>query len=375
MEMLDDSYFGNTVLQWGTAALILVVTTFVLRTVQHVLHKRVEAFSRRTETYWDDVLAAAIAQTKLLFILIAAIAISASFLSIPARVRTTISSVFVISLLMQAGLWCTALIAVLLDVNRKRAMEKNLAAVTTINVMALAAKVVLWAIVVLLALDNVGVNVTGLIAGLGIGGVAIALALQKILSDLFASLSIVFDKPFVNGDFLIIDNYMGNVEHIGLKTTRFRSLSGEQLVFSNSDLLNSRIRNYGRMFERRVVFKIGVTYQTPREKLTIIPGIIREAIEARENTRFDRAHFMEFGDYALVFETVYYVLSPDYNSYMDIQQAAYFAIHERFEAEGIEFAFPTQTVFVSKTAEPDAPVERNDVKTERRASGLPHRPN
>jgi small-conductance mechanosensitive channel len=364
MEMLDDSYLGNTVLQWGTAAVVLVVTVFVMRTVQHVLYKRVEAFSRKTTTYWDDVLAAAIAQTKLIFIFIAAIAASTYFLELPGRIRTTISSAFVISLLMQAGLWGVALIAVIVDANRKRAMEKNLAAVTTINVIALAAKVVLWAIVILLALDNVGVNVTGLIAGLGIGGVAIALALQKILSDLFASLSIVFDKPFVNGDFLIIDDYMGSVEHIGLKTTRFRSLSGEQLVFSNSDLLNSRIRNYGRMFERRVVFKIGVTYQTPRAKLTIIPGIIQEAIEAQQNTRFDRAHFMEFGDYALVYETVYFVLSSDYNSYMDIQQSIYFTIHERFEAEGIDFAFPTQTVFISKAGQPDEP-ERNEKILER----------
>lgn len=228
-------------------------------------------------------------------------------------------------------------------------MEENPAAVSTINVIALASKIVLWSTVILLGLDNLGINVTALVAGLGIGGVAVALALQNILGDLFASLSIVFDKPFINKDFLIVGDLMGSVEHIGLKTTRIRSLSGEQLIFSNSDLLNSRIRNYGRMFERRVVFSIGVTYQTPREKLKFLPEIIRKAIETKSKTRFDRCHFMKYGDYALMFETVFYVLSPDYNIYMDIQQAIYFEIHERFEQEQIEFAYPTQKIFVTQS--------------------------
>jgi small-conductance mechanosensitive channel len=141
---------------------------------------------------------------------------------------------------------------------------------------------------------------------------------------------------------------MGSVEHIGLKTTRLRSLSGEQLVFSNTDLLGSRIRNYGRMYERRVVFKLGVTYQTPREKLSQIPTIIREAIEEQDNTRFDRSHFQAYGDFSLNFESVYYIASPDYNLYMDIQQAVNLKIHERFEQESIEFAYPTQTLFVTR---------------------------
>jgi small-conductance mechanosensitive channel len=175
----------------------------------------------------------------------------------------------------------------------------------------------------------------------------VALAVQNILGDLFASLSIVLDKPFVIGDFLIIGDLMGSVEHVGLKTTRVRSLSGEQLIFSNADLLKSRIRNYGRMYERRVVFRIGVTYETPRAKLKSIPGIIREVIEGRDNARFDRSHFMEYADYSLNFETVYYVLSPDYNVYMDIQQDIYFQLHERLEQEEIEFAYPTQKLFLA----------------------------
>ncbi len=203
--------------------------------------------------------------------------------------------------------------------------------------------------ILLLVLDNLGVNITALVAGLGVGGIAVALAMQTILGDLFASLSIVLDKPFVVGDFLIIGDLLGSVEYVGLKTTRLRSLSGEQLVFSNSDLLGSRIRNYGRMYERRVQFNIGVTYQTPRDRLVKIPQIIREAVEQQSDTRFDRSHFKEYGDFSLVFESVYYVMGPDYNKYMDIQQAINLHIHERFEQQGIEFAYPTQTLFVQQT--------------------------
>jgi small-conductance mechanosensitive channel len=199
---------------------------------------------------------------------------------------------------------------------------------------------------VLLALDNMGVNITGLVAGLGIGGIAVALALQNILGDLFASLSIILDKPFVIGDFIVVDQLMGTVEHVGLKTTRIRSLSGEQVIFSNAGLLQSRIRNFKRMAERRVVFTVGVTYQTPYEKLARISALLREAVELQQGVRFDRAHFKEYGDFALVYEIVYFVTSPDYNKYMDIQQAINFEIYRRFQQEGLEFAYPTQTLFV-----------------------------
>jgi small-conductance mechanosensitive channel len=172
--------------------------------------------------------------------------------------------------------------------------------------------------------------------------------MQTILGDLFSSLSIVLDKPFVIGDFLIVDEMLGTVEYVGLKTTRLRSLSGEQLVFSNSDLLNSRIRNFGRMYERRVPFTIGVTYQTPLAKLEIIPQIIRDAINAQNNTRMDRSNFKSHGDFALLFESVYYVKVPDYNEYMNIQEAINLYIHKRFEEEGIDFAYPTQTLYLKQ---------------------------
>ena len=199
-------------------------------------------------------------------------------------------------------------------------------------------------VLVLTALGTLGVAVSPFVASLGIGGVAVALALQNVLGDLFASLSIVFDKPFVVGDSVAVDDFSGTVEYVGLKTTRIRSISGEQLVFANSDLLASRLRNYGRMRERRVIFTIGVTYGTPSEALRAIPRYLREAIERLDNTRFDRSHLKEFGDSSIDFETVYHMVVPDYNAYMDTQEQISLALYERFEAQGIDFAFPTRTV-------------------------------
>jgi len=347
-DKLNQTILNNSLLQWSIAVAAFLVTVFLLRIIQHLSGRRLAAFAARTDTPWDDTLAALIGRTQLLFLIVISIFIASLFLKLPDRIHAVLSSLLVIAWLIQAGIWGITLIATVMEGYRKRALEKNRAAVTTINLIGLVTRIVLWSFIALLVLDNLGVNVTALVAGLGIGGVAVALALQNILGDLFASLSITFDKPFIIGDFLVIDEHMGSVENVGLKTTRVRSLSGEQLVFSNSDLLKSRIHNYGRMFERRVVFSLGVTYETPREKLRHIPEIIREAVVAESNTRFDRSHFMKYGDYALMFETVYYVLSPDYNIYMDIQQAIYFAIHERFEQEGIEFAYPTQKLFVHK---------------------------
>jgi small-conductance mechanosensitive channel len=201
-------------------------------------------------------------------------------------------------------------------------------------------------------LDNLGYNVSALLAGLGIGGIAVALALQNVLGDLFASLSITLDKPFVTGDFIIVGDLLGTVSHVGLKTTRVTSLSGEQLVFSNSDLLSSRIRNFKRMSERRVVFSFGVLYQTPVSQLEEIPAIVREIVESTDTTRFDRAHFKEFGDSAYLYEVVYYVREPDYNLYMDRQQQINLELCRRFEERGIEFAYPTRTLHLASDTGP-----------------------
>jgi len=209
-------------------------------------------------------------------------------------------------------------------------------------------RVVFWTIAILIILDNFGVKISTLIAGLGIGGVAIALATQAILKDLFSYFIIFFDRPFEIGDFIIVGDYMGTVDHIGIKTTRLLSLGGEQIVFSNTDLTDSRVRNYKRMAKRRVVFKLGVIYQTTSQQLKEIPTFIENIIKNVHDTIFDRAHFFSYNDFSLDFEIVYYVVGNDYNKYMDIQQEINLKIKEEFERRKIEFAYPTQTVFLTK---------------------------
>jgi small-conductance mechanosensitive channel len=354
MEFLNIVMLGNSVRQWLVAAVVATAVVLLLRAVAAVLVTRIAALSRRTTTEWDDIIAGALAKTKFLFLLALGVFAGTHALTLSGRARGALDSIVVVALLIQSGLWAGFVLSRWLESYREREMQEDPATATTVSALGFVGKIALWAAILLLALDNVGVDITTLVAGLGIGGVAVALALQSILGDLFASLSIVLDKPFVLGDFLIVGEHLGNVEHIGLKTTRVRSLWGEQLIFSNSDLLNSRIRNFGRMYERRIVFPLGVTYQTPRDKLTRIPGIVREAVEAQEKTRFDRSHFKTYGDFSLHFETVYYVTVPDFNTYMDVQQAINLRIHERFEQEGIEFAYPTQTLFLVKQ---DAPAD------------------
>jgi small-conductance mechanosensitive channel len=211
---------------------------------------------------------------------------------------------------------------------------------------------------VLLAMENLGIDVTAMIAGLGVGGIAVALAVQNILGDLFGSLSIVLDKPFVVGDFIIVGDKLGTVEKIGLKTTRLRALSGEQLIFSNMDLLSSRIQNFKRMSERRVLFSFGVEHSTPIEQVQRIPGIIREAIESQERTRFDRAHFFKFGESSLDFEAVYFMLVPDYNSFMDVQQKVNFELLRRLKADGVVFAQPVRKLHLMSVPEVGAGRDR-----------------
>lgn len=210
----------------------------------------------------------------------------------------------------------------------------------------IGARVAVVTLGAILFLQSLGLDVGTLVAGLGIGGLAVALALQSVLGDLFASVAIAMDKPFLIGDFIVFGNFAGTVESVGLKTTRVRSLTGEQLILSNADLVKSTLRNFKRMQERRVVFSVGLVYQTLQDTLERIPRILREIVESTPNTRFDRAHFIRFGDSALEFEIVYWVSSPDYNIYMDAQQKIHLEIVKRFAAEGIEFAYPTRTIFV-----------------------------
>ena len=354
MELLDITVLGNDLRAWGIAVLSAVLVTIAVNAVVRTIASRLRAYAERHRGGWAQIGQRVLDRTQFVVYLALALYAASLPLDLPPRARAVVTGIGIVVLLLQAGIWGIAAVDAWLERYRSLRLAVDPSAVTTMGALVFVSKLVVWAAVLLLVLDNVGVDITALVAGLGIGGIAVALAVQNILGDLFASLSIVLDKPFVLGDFLSVGEHLGSVEAIGLKTTRLRSLSGEQLVFANSDLLSSRIRNYGRMFERRALFAIGVTYQTPRAKLEHLPGILREAVEAQARTRFDRAHFKEFGSFSLNFEVVYYVLDRDYNLYMDIQQAINLRIHERFDAEGIDFAYPTQTLFVQTESQPAA---------------------
>lgn len=349
MPELTNVFLGNDIKTWLIALGIGVGSLVVLRLVEQILIVRLQRLTKKTHTIVDDLLIGALRKTKLLYLVVVSIFLGSRVLSLPEKLEAVDWTVLLVATWLQAGIWVSAAIRIWLE--HYRTTEEDGANRTTMNALSFLARVVLWATILLLVLDNMGVDVTALVTGLGIGGVAIALAVQNVLSDLFASLSIVLDKPFVNGDFVVVGDLAGSVEHVGIKTTRIRSLSGEQLVFSNNDLLTSRIRNFGRMNERRVVFQLGVTYQTPADTLEQIPSIVREVVESQEHVRFDRSHFAGYGDFSLNFETVYYVGSSDYNQHMDILQAINLGLFRRFAETGIEFAYPTQTLFVEKPTE------------------------
>jgi small-conductance mechanosensitive channel len=353
LENVVNMVLGNSTTEWTVAILVSFATLLVLQILKIFLLQRLAKLIFRRRQNAEKVSIKLAQQTKFIFMVIISIYVGSRFLRMPESLHTLLALIAGIAFTIQLGLWAHALIDAIINNRREGVLPDEAGSVTTVNVIGLIAKGTVWTIVLLLVLDNIpGLQVTTLIASLGIGGIAIGLAIQNILADLFASLSIALDKPFVIGDFIIVGDYRGTVEHIGLKSTRVRSLSGEQLVFGNGDLLGSRIQNFKRMFRRRVVFNVGVTYQTTAEQLAAVPVKLREIVEAQENTTFDRAHFQEFGDFSLNFEIVYFVEGPDYALYMDIQQAINLEILRYFENAGIEFAYPTQTVLLQSQREP-----------------------
>lgn len=346
MPFLEKTFLDNTVMTWGYALAVVAGAVLLLLILRNVVGRRLIKLVSKTNNRYDDLIIELLQGTRWFFILAIAIYLGTLVLTLPDIATEIIHVVVILLVLIQGGIWGNKLITFGLNRYKEARGEESQSTVTALGFVG---RVILWAVVLLLILDNIpGVEITTLVAGLGVTSVAVALAVQNILGDLFASLSIVLDQPFVIGDFIIVGDYLGTVEHIGLKSTRVRSLSGEEIVFSNSDLLDSRIRNYKKMQERRIVFNLGVTYQTTYEQIAAIPGMVEEVIVQQPDVRFDRAHFKEFGDSALIFEIVYYMLTADYNVYMDTQQAINLELYRRFEEAGIEFAYPTQTLFVSQ---------------------------
>ena len=347
--MLDHVVLGNSIKLWLISAAIILVVYFSLVLLKRLVEWRIAKWAKKTATQFDDFLVDMITNTKNIMLLIFAIFMASKTLEIKQDIRDIIDVFTLVVLLLQVGFWLNAVISYLIQRQVSKQLKSNASEATTLSALGAVAKGVVWVLLGVMALDNVpGVEVSTLITGLGIGGIAIGLAVQNILGDLLSSLSIVLDRPFVIGDFITVGDFSGSVEHIGIKSTRLRSLTGEQLVFSNSDLLNSRIRNYQRMNRRRVVFEFGVTYQTSHEMLVKIPAMVEAIIRPKENVTFDRAHFKSYGDSALNFEVIYWIESSDYAMYMDIQQDINLHVFDEFAQNKIEFAYPTQTVFVEK---------------------------
>lgn len=346
---MDATFYGNTVSAWVWAAAAGTLMWLLLWLARRTISARLQVWAGRTRNQADDLIVALVRETRSWFLAAMALRAASTVVTLPGAATRALQIFVIFSIVVQVALWGNLLITRLLHrhMSVRSEADGGAVAVGAVGAVGFVLRLALWSFLLLLGLDNLGLDITALVAGLGVGGIAVALAVQNILGDLFASLSIVFDKPFEPGDFIIVGEQLGTVERIGLKTTRIRSLHGEQVVISNTDLLSSRIRNYKRMDERRIVFGVGVTYDTPRDKLARIPTLVRAVIEALPAARFDRAHFKGFGAFSLDFEIVYYVLDPDYNRYMDLQQAINLGIVDAFAAEHIEFAFPTQTLHVN----------------------------
>jgi len=340
------TFLGNSLESWLWALAVFLAVLIVLKIFKTIIISRLKKLSEKTKTQLDDLFIGAIQKIASPFYLIIALYAGSLALTLTPLVDKIIYYVFLIGIVYYVIRFLENLInyGVKVLVESKEGQE----GMGIIKLGGAILKIALWAGAIVLLLSNMGYNVTSLVAGLGIGGIAVALAIQSILGDLFSSLTIFLDKPFKIGDFIAVGDNFGTVQKVGIKTSRIELLQGEELVIANSDLTNSRIRNFGPMKTRRVMFTLGVVYGTGAETLEKIPEMLKEIIEKEEGTEIERIHFKEFGDSALIFEVAFYVNSPDYYEYMDTRQRINLEITKKFDKEGIEMAFPTQTIHLKK---------------------------
>jgi len=356
-----DSYklLGIPATQWIYAAVAALVSYVVISSALRVLVARLAAVAARTSTHFDDIIVDVLRRTHRLTVFMAAVLIGTEFLDLSAKWDNRLSHLWFLVIGFQLALWVNHGVSVW-SAHRLQSAAATAHNPVITTMMSWMLRALLWSVLLLAILANMGVNITAFVASLGVGGVAVALAVQSILSDLFASLAIGLDKPFEIGDFIVFNDVAGSIEHIGLKTTRIRSLSGEQIVCSNTELLKNTIHNYKRMSERRIVFGFGVTYDCTPDQLREVPQIVKTAVDAAGNTRFDRAHFKQFGESSLDFEVVYYVTDPSFNLYMDIQQKINLDLMSALGERNIEFAFPTRTLHVLGTSVSEAKAEQTE---------------
>jgi len=338
--------WNNTIGDWLIALGIIVVSYAVIRITKTMLLKKLQTLAAKTASTFDDFFVTLAERVVVPILYIAALYGGLSFLTLSAKA----TKILELSLLVAGTYFAIRGVTIFLNYFINKAIDVQNDSVEKrkqARGIILIVNIIIWVIGLIFLINNLGYNITSVVTGLGIGGIAIALASQNILGDLFNYFVIYFDKPFEIGDFIIVDDKMGSVEYIGVKSTRLRTLSGEQLICSNTNLTNARVHNYKRMAERRVVFTLSVGYNTSIDKIKTIPAMIKQIVESKQSTRFDRAHFSAIGSFSFNFEVVYYILSPDYNVFMDRQQEIYLDILQAFEREKIKFAYPTQALMIN----------------------------
>ncbi|MDA3812353.1 MAG: mechanosensitive ion channel family protein [Spirochaetaceae bacterium] len=346
-EILNITFWGNSLEEYLIAAGIFLAGILIVFIFRKIFQKRIEKQTLSTKTRADDLLFMNMSKSIFPIMYLGTFYIATKYLNLSQTTSSILQSggIIIITFLVVRTIFIGIRLGLQYYLRHSQNGEQKELQLKGIQTLL---NLIIWVIALVFVLDNLGVKITAVVAGLGIGGVAVALAAQTILGDLFNYFVIFFDKPFEIGDFIIIGDKLGVVEKIGIKTTRIRALGGEQLVFSNTDLTDSRVHNYKKMEKRRVVFKLSVIYQTPFEKLKEIKQIVREIIQNQGDVVFDRGHFATYGDFSLIFEFVYYLNGSDYNKYMDTQEAINLAIFEAFEREEISFAYPTQTVYMNQ---------------------------
>ncbi len=332
-----------------TAVSIFMILTAIFWIIQKIVLINLVKMVSKTKNKLDDIIVGAVKNIRPWVYVLVSLYVSIQVFNLSDRVEFIVTAVFLFSLVWQlieiATQFVKYFVINFLEKDEDGDGIVDLNSATTAHLVTLIAKITLWSLGLLFVLSNLGIEVVSLIAGLGIGGIAVALALQGVLSDLFASFSLYFDKPFRIGDYVVIGSDSGTVEKIGIKSTRLRTPQGQELVISNAELTSARVQNFKKMQERRVVTKIGITYETPQIKVKEVAGIVKRIFEALDGARLDRVHFTTFGDSALIFEIVFYVESSNYAEYLDIQEVFNFDLIKRFAELGIDFAYPTQTIY------------------------------
>lgn len=346
-ELLKYSLWGNSLLKYIIAIAVFLAGLIIVTIFKKIILFRLNKWAEKTATTIDDFIIIGIRKSIIPILYYGSLYLAVTTLKLLPEALTIVNYISIIVLtLFGIKLFTSTLdYSITSYTSREDKSEHRSKQLKSLSVIA---RFLVWCIGLIFLLDNLGVNISTVVAGLGIGGIAVALAAQAVLGDLFSYFVIFFDRPFELGDFINVDDKVGTIEHIGIKSTRIRALSGEQIVLSNTDLTGSRIHNFKKLQRRRVVFQLGVIYQTSAEKLKQIPEIVKKIIIDNPDAEFDRGHFKSFGDFSLNFEFVYYVLSSDYNVYMNIQQNINMKIFEEFEQKGIEFAYPSQTLFLNK---------------------------